>query len=81
MTATPPPIACLAYTAAAGWHLATVDVEQIVACELEDAFGIEPAQSAAEQLALLPVTDLTTRAPRDVRGGVLALIDDGRATA
>jgi hypothetical protein len=42
----PPAIACLAFTAARGWHLATVDVEQLVAVELEDRFGDVPAEQA-----------------------------------
>lgn len=41
---TPPPITCLAFTAARGWHLATVDVDQVVACEL-DAYD-EPVAPA-----------------------------------
>lgn len=43
MTAHPPPITCLAFTAARGWHLDTVPVEMVVACELEDMEPLHPA--------------------------------------
>lgn len=46
MTATPPPITAVVYTAARGWHLGTVPIEMVVACELE---GMEPLQQSLAQ--------------------------------